>query len=241
MMSEYEYLEVTARRIGQWLGNSRLFTFVRELSDDRDLLKQIEAAVADEPFFRTKSWFSPISLGVYRCTLYCLTRLKMPALVVETGVLHGLTSRFILRALEKNGDGKLISIDLPSYHDTGPSNQDGYNDTLPPMREPGWIVRDKDALSRWQLVYGSTAEELPSIIASNHQIEIFIHDSEHTYQTMSFELNSVWPRLALGGIVVCDNIDSNTAFFDFCLDVDRRPLVVSDTDGGRIRFGMIIK
>src|ERR1700686_3325062 len=98
MMSEYEYLEATARRIGNWLGNSRLFTFVRELSGDRDLLKQIEAAVADEPFFRTKSWSSPISLGVYRCTLYCLTRLRMPALVVETGVLHGLTSRYILRA-----------------------------------------------------------------------------------------------------------------------------------------------
>src|SRR5262249_49777852 len=45
--------------------------------------------------------------------VWCLTRHLRPRHVVETGVLHGVTSRFILEALERNGIGYLWSIDLP--------------------------------------------------------------------------------------------------------------------------------
>jgi hypothetical protein len=239
--AEYDYLEATAQRLGRWLGHAGLESFVKELSLDQELIGQVERSVADEPFFRTKKWDSPISLGVYRCTLYCLVRLLKPSVAIETGVLHGLTSRYILRALERNGDGKLISIDLPSYHETGPSNKDGYNDTLPPKREPGWIVTDPAALARWQLVMGSTTEKLSPILAEHRHLGIFLHDSEHTHATMSFELASAWQRLDPGGLAICDNVDSNTAFFDFCVDVDRQPFVISDTDGGKIRFGLVKK
>ena len=36
-------------------------------------------------------------------TIWCLTRLLRPKKIVETGVAHGVTSRFILAALEGNG------------------------------------------------------------------------------------------------------------------------------------------
>jgi hypothetical protein len=42
-----------------------------------------------------------------------LVRHLRPVSVVETGVAHGMTSRFILEALETVGAGKLWSIDLP--------------------------------------------------------------------------------------------------------------------------------
>jgi hypothetical protein len=42
--------------------------------------------------------------------IWCLTRYLRPRNVVETGVLHGLTSRFILDALERNGVGHLWSM-----------------------------------------------------------------------------------------------------------------------------------
>ena len=41
--------------------------------------------------------------------------------VVETGVAHGVTSRFILEALERNGRGFLWSIDLPPLEKVGKS------------------------------------------------------------------------------------------------------------------------
>jgi len=45
--------------------------------------------------------------------IWCLTRHLRPKTVVETGVAHGVTSRCILEALTRSGDGRLWSIDLP--------------------------------------------------------------------------------------------------------------------------------
>jgi hypothetical protein len=45
--------------------------------------------------------------------IWCLVRQLKPRNVIETGVAHGVTSRFILEALERNGNGHLWSIDRP--------------------------------------------------------------------------------------------------------------------------------
>src|SRR5216684_329042 len=50
--------------------------------------------------------------------IWCLTRHLKPNTVLETGVAHGVTSRFILEALERNGAGHLWSIDLPPVEST---------------------------------------------------------------------------------------------------------------------------
>src|SRR5262249_52393950 len=47
--------------------------------------------------------------------IWCLVRQLKPQRVVETGVAHGMTSRFILEALQMNGEGRLWSIDLPPF------------------------------------------------------------------------------------------------------------------------------
>lgn len=46
-------------------------------------------------------------------TLYTIIRIRKPDIVVETGVAQGVSSTFILQALEDNGRGQLYSIDLP--------------------------------------------------------------------------------------------------------------------------------
>jgi hypothetical protein len=43
---------------------------------------------------------------------WCLARHLRPKRIVETGVARGLTTRVLLEALERNGDGRLWSIDL---------------------------------------------------------------------------------------------------------------------------------
>jgi hypothetical protein len=50
--------------------------------------------------------------------IWCLVRHLRPVNVVETGVAHGMTSRFILEALGRIGAGKLWSIDLPPLNPT---------------------------------------------------------------------------------------------------------------------------
>jgi hypothetical protein len=74
--------------------------------------------------------------------LYVLTRLLKPACIVETGVSAGVSSAYILRALEDNQKGKLYSIDLPP-------------DTLLSGKTSGWIV-PQYLRDRWSLHMGDS-------------------------------------------------------------------------------------
>ena len=227
----------------RYLATGPLVIYLDELLKDRTLLDSFERAVRDVDFFRTKRWESVFELGLYRIVNYVLARALRPEVFMETGVLHGLTSGFILAALARNGRGRLISIDYPSYYETGPANQDGYDDTLPPGMEPGWIIREEDK-PRWQLVIGRSLDEMPKVFEDHAELDVFLHDSEHTYQTMWGEFNLAWGRLRAGGVLVCDNICSNDAFRDFCERVDRRPLLMAgDLRAGQAdaepRFGLI--
>src|SRR5215468_1827986 len=48
-----------------------------------------------------------------RILLYALVRHLRPAACLETGVYYGGNSAFMLAALDRNGAGRLVSIDLP--------------------------------------------------------------------------------------------------------------------------------
>jgi hypothetical protein len=232
--------------LGKWLGFNGLDRFAVELADNDRLKSALEKAVKDVEFFRTKTWDGVLRLGLYRAAQYALIRHMRAQTVVETGVLHGLTSAFMLEALRVNKSGVLISIDLPSTFEGGPSNADGFDDTLPPRLPPGWVV-DEALRPSWSLRLGSSADLLPEICREAGSVDIFLHDSEHTYATMQMEFETAWPAIREGGLLIADNIDCNTAFFDFCRKVKRVPYVAPvDPDHVRpavtgIRFGLIQK
>lgn len=212
-------------RLSEFLGTGDLLQYLVELADDRRLLDAIEVKLGDEPTWGTPQFQSLFELRLYRLALYGLIRATRPQVAIETGVLHGLTSAFMLQALERNGIGHLHSIDYPSYAETGPSNRDGYDATLPPGRQPGWTVPD-ELRPRWHLQLGPSRDLLPALLSQTGPVDFFCHDSEHTYATMDLELRLAWPALRDGAILVCDNIESCTAFFDFCRGVDRMPLIL---------------
>ena len=45
--------------------------------------------------------------------IWCLIHHLAASQVVETGVAHGVTTRLVLEALQRNGGGRLWSIDVP--------------------------------------------------------------------------------------------------------------------------------
>ena len=233
--------------LGRWLDLPDLSQHLPKLENQSGLKQLIETAVAPVDFFRTKQWDSLLRLGLYRHTQYSLARALSANLAVETGVLHGLSSVFVLQALIDNGaTGCLISIDAPSTHDDGPVNDDGFTDTLPPGMASGWVV---PALHRacWDLRIGRSTDLLAAILSEHGPLDLFIHDSEHTTRTMMFEFETAWPALRSGGILLADNIDTNTAFFDFARQVKRQPHILPvDPDhhiagGSAIRFGILQK
>jgi len=232
--------------LGRWIGMPRLAESAVELSGRLDLKSEIESAVSAVPFFRTKSWDGVLRLGLYRAAQYALVRATGARTAIETGVLHGLSSAFLLEGLAANGGGTLHSIDLPSTYEAGPSNADGFNDTLPPAIGPGWAIPQR-LRPLWDLRLGKSADRLPELLDGSRRIDVFVHDSEHTFETMMSEFEAVWPHLRTGGVLIADNIDCNTAFFDFARSVGVIAHVMpTDPDhlvpgSSGIRFGVLIK
>jgi predicted O-methyltransferase YrrM len=130
--------------------------------------------------------------------LYAICRRRNAGIVVETGVASGVSSSYILCALGRNEHGELYSIDQPWGR-----------------AESGWLIPDY-LRPRWHLVQGQSSDELPPLLKRVGEIDIFLHDSQHSYQNMRWEYQTAWAHLRVGGILLSHNIDSNRAFPDFC-------------------------
>ncbi|KKQ47607.1 MAG: hypothetical protein US67_C0049G0001, partial [Candidatus Woesebacteria bacterium GW2011_GWD1_38_10] len=145
--------------------------------------------------------------------LYFQIRKYRPSIVLETGVAAGVSSGYILRALKDNHKGKLYSIDLPfQWYTYG--NHELHLDSLPPGRNSGYLVPD-DLKTRWHLLIGDTYQLLPKLLQQLKTVDVFFHDSEHTYKTMTFEYNQAWPHIKKNGLLLSDDIDFNHAFNKF--------------------------
>ena len=145
--------------------------------------------------------------------LYLVCRYIHPSKVVETGVHHGYSSAFVLKALEEIG-GHLYSIDLPNV---GYQTDDGgiRQDFLRLGAKTGFVVPDR-LKANWELILGDSREKLPKLLESIGEIDIFHHDSMHTYDLMTFEYETVWPYLKDNGLLLSDDVGANNAFKDFC-------------------------
>lgn len=230
-------------RLAEYTALGDLSFYIEELRKNKTLIKEFENKVKNIQNWKTKKFHSIWDFRFYRIALYCLCRDMMPSKVVETGVLHGLTSTFILEALKKNGKGKLVSIDLPSTQKSGPKNQDGFFDLLPPRKTSGWIIPERLKL-KWNIHFNRSCTIMKSKKFLSESIDIFIHDSEHTFQTMWFELNTAWELLNKNGLLICDNIDCNPSFFEFSRKINKCPLVLPAPDINRnqkIRFAILVK
>ena len=145
--------------------------------------------------------------------LYLVCKFVNPRKFVETGVHYGASSAFILKALEGTG-GKLYSIDLPNVKYQ--KNSGGVHaDYLPSNEETGFVVPSY-LRTNWELKLGDSRIELPRLLSSIGKIDVFHHDSMHTYDLMTFEYETVLPALKHGGFLLSDDAHWNNAFKDFC-------------------------
>ncbi|MFM9057252.1 MAG: class I SAM-dependent methyltransferase [Bacteroidota bacterium] len=140
--------------------------------------------------------------------LWCCVRVFKPLHMVETGVAHGASSWIILNAMRLNGRGTLHSIDLPNLD----TNQD-YNFGTQ-SAETGWMVPDV-LKANWDLRLGDAKTLLPALLKELGQIDIFFHDSDHSAEHMKFEFDQAEKHLRLGGLLLSDDIDKNSAFDAF--------------------------
>jgi predicted O-methyltransferase YrrM len=151
--------------------------------------------------------------------LYWLVRKLNPRTVVQTGVSNGLSSAFIMLALAKNNaQGRLHVIDLPAVfnpHDPGWTIADKvYGVVIPEGKTSGWMVPDayRDRFEVWN---GDAKELLPQMVDKVDSIDLFFHDSDHSYDHMMFEFREAKRKLKAGGLVVADDVSWNASVWDF--------------------------
>lgn len=196
-------------------------------AQEPELEAMLEAIASAEAAYRdgvrgNDSRGNPYGFGgmrpeVSRC-LYAVVRAFAPRVVVETGVCNGSSSAVLLAALERNGAGTLHSLDLPEHVDTDYPPDAFWSGkrgaAVPHGREPGWVI--PGALrGRWHLSLGRSQDVLPGLLARLGTIDLFLHDSEHSYDCMTFEYRAAWHHLRPGGILLSDDISWNRAFADF--------------------------
>jgi len=139
-------------------------------------------------------------MGALDCaTLYGLTRWLQPAVVVESGGFIGMSSAFILKALadENLVTAKLYSVELSEDCEQGALIPENLRSAASFITARGRI---EDLLKRGQLP-GS--------------IDMFLHDSSHSYRHMLWEFRQFWPRLRDGGLLVSHDVQMNAAFPEF--------------------------
>lgn len=176
--------------------------------------------------------YYPASLGkLSGRKLYGLIREKKPEIILETGVANGFSTSVILKALEDNDKGLLYSIDMPVFTDDEDEERKGA--VIPAGRSSGWVVPD-DLRGKWTFIKGNTFYKLPEIHEKLKSIDIFLHDSEHSYHAMMFEFSIGWKHLTKGGYLLADNIERNQAFHDFAEAKETKKYRMGD-------LGMMIK
>jgi predicted O-methyltransferase YrrM len=150
-------------------------------------------------------------------TLYAIVRIFKPEVVVETGVTNRVSSSFILKALTQNSRRRLYSIDL--HYREGMS--------VPIGKKLGWIIPE-ELRNRWVLALGESTKVLPKLLKKLGTVDIFFHDSRHTYKTMMKEYSIVWPFLKDGGLLLSHDVKSNDAFLDFSDCIKAKPIVIGN-------------
>ncbi|MCL4328821.1 MAG: class I SAM-dependent methyltransferase [Candidatus Thermoplasmatota archaeon] len=158
-----------------------------------NLVQEVRKAVGKRDFWQVSE--SELS------AIYIATALLKPGNVVETGVGPGTTSFAFLSAIGNSGN--LYSFDLGVKY--------GQEKAELPV---GFVVPER-VKKNWHLTIGNSRETLLPKLREIGSVNIFFHDSEHTYDHVTLELDSVLPYLRGNWIIMVDNFDWTDAPHDF--------------------------
>lgn len=146
--------------------------------------------------------------------LYHTVRCVNATRVVETGVAYGWSSLAILAALDANGRGRLVSIDMP-YVKGG--KEDWVGVVVPPRLR-----------SSWELIRRADRQGLPLALASfSGEIDVCHYDSDKSYWGRRWAYPILWNALRPGGVFISDDIQDNEAFIEFTKSINVAPYVLS--------------
>lgn len=171
-------------------------SWMQELEDDCDLVNELTRRLASSP----RRGVSPSQPHWgRRLGWYALVRATQPDHVVETGTHLGFGSSAIAAALIRNGHGRLTTID------TDP--------------ESGYLIEEP-----WSKVIDRRIGDSVKVVSQLRDVDLFLHDSLHTYDHETRELAAVEAHLRDRALVLSDNAHETSALADWAERTGRRYL-----------------
>ena len=138
--------------------------------------------------------------------LYALVRLLRPDHVVEVGVSSGVSSAYLLKAMDRLDHGTLHSVDLPKIEPSRPGRPRSRFPSwaLPPGRSSGWAV-PFPLRKRWDLRLGDKREVVPLLADELSSVGLFVYDVPHAERQAGREFMALDRRLAKGAVAIADH------------------------------------
>ena len=140
--------------------------------------------------------------------LHDCVRLINAQKVLETGVAYGWSSLAILKALSKNNEGELYSVDMPYL---GTNNNKNIGIVVPQYLRKNWIVIKKP--------------DRPGIITAldkaGGKIDLCHYDSDKSWWGRHYAYPILWNALNSKGLFISDDIQDNLYFCEF---IKNKPL-----------------
>jgi predicted O-methyltransferase YrrM len=121
----------------------------------------------------------------YQAELAAVIRAERPLVMIETGVESGYSTEHFLTAMDAVDTGLLWSCDpAPSgFYDAYPIKHPRFTF----MREPSYTALDK-------------------IFNVTKRVDLFLHDSDHSFKCQTWEYEWAWEHVRPGGIIASDDI-----------------------------------
>jgi hypothetical protein len=135
--------------------------------------------------------------------LHAIARLLRPEHVVEVGVSSGVSSAYLLAALDRNGRGTLHSVDLPKAPARS-RKQGGASWSIPPGMFSGWAVPPR-LRAQWDLRLGDKADVIPRLADELRRIDLVVYDVPHDEADLVREFARLDPRMPAGAVAIADH------------------------------------
>jgi len=162
-------------------------TWMQELEDDSHLAEHLTRRLSSNPRRRI---CATEPHWARRSGWYAIVRAAQPDHVVETGTHLGLGSCVIAAALLRNGRGRLTTIDIDP--------------------EAGYLIGEP-----WASVIDRRVGDSTGMLGALRDVDMFLHDSLHTYDYETRELTAVEPNLHSDAIILSDNAHESRALSDW--------------------------
>ena len=121
----------------------------------------------------------------YQSLLGEVIQREKPLVMIETGVESGYSTEHYLTAMDAVGRGHLFSCD------PAPS---------------GFYVANPIIHPRFTFIQKTSYQALDEIFKMTGRIDLFLHDSDHSWECQTFEYEWAWNHVAPGGVIASDDV-----------------------------------